>query len=105
MLSTLSGAFSWRAPDLQWPVTTQVGPGLEGVIAATTRVMWLDPSSGMLAYRGVPIEELADRRTFEEVTHLLVTGRGPEEDPEGLATFRRDLRASRQLRVILHICQ
>jgi citrate synthase len=59
--------------------------------------MWLDPSSGALTYRGVPIEELADRRDFEEVTHLLVTGRGPEEDSEGLAAFRRELRASREL--------
>ena len=96
-LPTLSGAFPWRSADLQWPVTTQVGPGLDGVVAATTRVMWLDPSSGMLAYRGVPIEELADRRDFEEVTHLLVTGLEPEEDREGLASFRDALRRSRDL--------
>jgi len=96
-LPTLSGAFPWRSPDLEWPVTTEVGPGLKGVVAAATRVMWLDPSSGVLAFRGVPIEELADRRDFEEVTHLLVTGRHPDQDPEGMETFRHDLRASRAL--------
>jgi citrate synthase len=101
-LPTLSGAFPWRSTDLQWPVTTQVGPGLAGVVAATTRVMWLDPSSGMLAYRGVPIEELANRRDFEEVTHLLVTGLEPEEDPDGLASFRTALRSSRDLPPTVH---
>ena len=70
-------------------MTTDVGPGLAGVVAAETRVMWLDPSSGQLAYRGVPVDELAGRSDFEEVAHLLITGKGPGDDPEGLADFRR----------------
>ncbi len=96
-LRTLSGAFDWRATRLKWPVTTDVGPGLAGVVAAETRVMWLDPSSGELAYRGVPIEALASPADFEAAAHLLITGRGPEEDPEGLADFRRQVRSSRLL--------
>jgi len=93
----LSGAFDWRAETIEWPVTTDVGPGLAGVVAAETRVMWLDPSSGQLAYRRGPIEALASPADFEETAHLLVTGRTPEEDPDGLADFRRKVRSSRRL--------
>jgi citrate synthase len=59
--------------------------------------MWLDPSSGQLAYRGVPVDSLAGRTDFEEVAHLLITGKGSGEDPKGLADFRRQVRSSRGL--------
>jgi citrate synthase len=78
-------------------VTSQVAAGLEGVIATTTRVMWLDPSSGTLAYRGVPIEELAGSRSFEEVAHLLITGTSFDGDLDGYAGFANRLRTSRHL--------
>jgi len=93
----LSGAFDWRAAGLKWPVTTDVGPGLAGVVAAETQVMWLDPSSGELAYRGVPIEVLASSPDFEATAHLLITGLSPKEDSEGLADFRHQVRSSRSL--------
>ena len=96
-IPTLSGAFDWRRDSIEWPVETDVGPGLSGVIAAETRVMWLDPSSGQLAYRGIPIEQLAAHATFEEVAHLLITGRNRDEDPDGLEAFTRQLRSSRGL--------
>jgi citrate synthase len=96
-LDTLSPGFDWRARRVHWPVTSDVGPGLAGVVAAETRVMWLDPSSGQLAYRGVPVDSLAGRSDFEEVAHLLITGRTSDSDPEGLADFRRRLRSSRGL--------
>jgi citrate synthase len=96
VLRTLSHAFDWRTPPLDWPVTSDVGPGLRGVIAGETRVMWLDPSSGRLAYRGVPIESLADAPDFEEVSYLLITGSRPGgEDPDWQA-FRQSLRGSRR---------
>ena len=96
-LRTLSSGFDWRADHVDWPVTTDVNAGLAGVVAAETRVMWLDPASGELAYRGLPIEGLATGRDFEEVAHLLITGMGSDEDPEGLANFRRQVRSSRDL--------
>jgi citrate synthase len=89
----LSSAFDWRASKIDWPVTTDVGPGLAGVVAAETRVMWLDPSSGQLAYRGVPVDSLANQADFEEVAHLLISG----NDPEGVAEFRTQVRSSRTL--------
>jgi citrate synthase len=96
-LPTLSDAFDWRADRVEWPVTTDVGPGLSGVVAAATRVMWLDPSSGQLAYRGVPIDVLAAEPDFEATAHLLITGRTPDDDASGLAEFRRQVRSSRRL--------
>jgi len=96
-LRTLSSGFDWRAAKIDWPVTTDVGPGLAGVVAAETRVMWLDPSSGELAYRGVAVDSLAGRADFEEVAHLLIAGKGPGNDPRGLAEFRRQVRSSRAL--------
>ena len=97
-LRTLSSAFDWRADRLDWPVTTDVGPGFAGVVAAETRVMWLDPSSGQLAYRGVPIDDLATHADFEEVAYLLINGERPEaRTPKAWQKFRRQLRSSRAL--------
>ncbi|MCU0302765.1 MAG: citrate/2-methylcitrate synthase [Thermoanaerobaculales bacterium] len=96
-LDTLSASFAWRARDLEWPVTTEVGRGLSGVVAATTRVMWLDPASGTLSYRGVPVESVAGRWSFEQVAFLLISGRSPGDDGAGFEAFRERLRSSRRL--------
>lgn len=96
-LRTLRSGFDWRTESLAWPVTTDVGPGLAGVVAAETRVMWLDPSSGQLAYRGVPIESLATDHDFEEVAHLLIDGPEFGDGPDRLAEFREQVRSSRSL--------
>lgn len=95
--NTLSASFDWRAPEMAWPVSTDVGPGLAGVIATATRVMWLDPSSGSLAYRGEPVERLAGVRSFEEVAFLLISGRRPEDDQPAFLAFQKRLRSSREL--------
>jgi citrate synthase len=82
---------------VDWPVTTDVGPGLAGVVAAETRVMWLDPSSGQLAYRGVPIDSLATNHDFEEVAHLLIGGSEGNANAGDLTEFREQVRSSRSL--------
>lgn len=96
-LHTLSSSFDWRADHIDWPVTTDVGPGLAGVVALETRVMWLDPSSGQLAYRGVPIENLAANLDFEGVAFLLINGRQPKDAPSEYEVFRNGLRRSRTI--------
>jgi citrate synthase len=63
--------------------------GLEGVVAATTRLCDLDGANGRLAYQGYDIEDLARRSSFEEVTWLLWHGELPQ--PEDLSEFRRQL--------------
>jgi citrate synthase len=96
-IHTLSRSFDWRADSLDWPVTTEVGPGLAGVIATGTRVMWLDPSSGRLAYRGVPVESLAAAPDFERVAFLLITDAASDEDTQSWERFRHNLRSGRRL--------
>ena len=48
--------------------------GLEGVVAAETRLCDLDGANGRLAYRGYDIADLARQASFEEVVHLLLQG-------------------------------
>ena len=96
-IHTLGRAFDWSADRVDWPVTTDVGPGLTGVIAGATRVMWLDPSSGRLAYRGVAIEDLAGAPDFEETAFLLITGTPAGDELRRFERFRETLRSSRRL--------
>ena len=53
------------------PNTQEIHKGLSGVVADTTGISMVDPASNSLTYRGYPVEELAARRSFEEVAHLL----------------------------------
>jgi len=58
--------------------TTAHGPkGLEGVVATTSSICYIDGDQGVLAYRGIDIHELADHSTFEETCYLLWAGRLP----------------------------
>jgi citrate synthase len=56
---------------------SQLIRGLEGVVAAETRLCDLDGRNGRLAYGGYDIEDLARRASFEEVCHLLWHGELP----------------------------
>jgi len=51
--------------------------GLEGVIAAESALTYIDGQKGILAYVGIPIEELAEHSTFEETAFLLLHQRLP----------------------------
>jgi citrate synthase len=65
--------------------------GLEGVVAAETRMSFIDGAKGVLEYVGIPIGELAANSTFEETVFLLWNTRLPKADE--LKDFTRDLRA------------
>ena len=67
--------------------------GLEGVVATTSGVCWIDGDAGVLSYRGIDIHELAAKSTFEESTYLLWFGKLPT--PAELADFTKTLAASR----------
>ena len=60
--------------------TTNAPKGLEGVVATTSSICYIDGEQGVLAYRGIDIHELADHSTFEEVCYLLWFGRLPKAD-------------------------
>ena len=51
--------------------------GLEGVVATTSSICYIDGEQGVLAYRGIDIHELADHSTFEETCYLLWNGKLP----------------------------
>ena len=51
-----------------------VNSGLEGVVAATTRLSQVDGERGELIIAGYPVDELAAHATFEETTWLLWHG-------------------------------
>ncbi len=53
--------------------------GLEGVVATTSGICWIDGEAGVLSYRGIDIHELAAKSTFEECTYLLWFGRLPSK--------------------------
>jgi citrate synthase len=57
---------------------SQLIRGLEGVVAAETRLCDLDGANGRLAYGGYDIDDLARKATFEEVCHLLWHGELPK---------------------------
>src|SRR6266850_1671297 len=42
-----------------------------------SRITFIDGEQGILRYRGIPIEELAEKSTFIEVAHLLIVGKLP----------------------------
>ncbi|GAB6932899.1 citrate synthase [Calditerricola satsumensis] len=61
--------------------------GLEGVVACSSAISSI--IDGVLTYRGINIDELAERATFEEVVFLLWNGRLPKRDE--LETLKREL--------------
>ncbi len=69
--------------------------GLEGVVATTSSICYIDGEQGVLAYRGYDIHDLADHSTFEEVCYLLWFGRLPKQ--EELKQLKRRMAEERKL--------
>ncbi|MBZ0280259.1 MAG: citrate synthase/methylcitrate synthase [Anaerolineae bacterium] len=70
-------------------------PGLEGVVAAQTRLSSVDGAAGELIIAGFPLEAIADKATFEEMVYLLWNDTLP--DAAELAEFRAALAKRRVL--------
>ena len=69
--------------------------GLDGIVAASTRLSDVDGEAGRLTIAGYAVEDLAPNATFEEVVFLLLNGRLAE--PGEQRRFARDLAARRSL--------
>ncbi len=69
--------------------------GLEGIVATTSSICFIDGEAGVLSYRGIDIHELASRSTFEETTFLLWNGKLPTSTE--LTQFTLELAQARQL--------
>ena len=52
-------------------------PGYVNTGACTSAVTFIDGDLGILRYRGIPIDQLAEHSTFTEVSYLLIYGKLP----------------------------
>ena len=60
-------------------------PGFVNTAACSSEITYIDGDAGILRYRGYPIEQLAEKSTFLEVSYLLIYGHLPTA--EQLANF------------------
>lgn len=70
-------------------------PGLAGVIAAESSISSIDGQNGILRYRGIRIEDLAENSSFEEVAYLLLFNALPTADQ--LSAFDARLKEHRSI--------
>jgi citrate synthase len=70
-------------------------PGLEGVIAATTRISYLDVDHEQIVVRGYDLMELARQMRYPEVAYLVIYGRLPSSGE--LQAFTGALREGAEL--------
>ncbi|MBI1975893.1 MAG: citrate synthase [Candidatus Omnitrophica bacterium] len=75
--------------------TSETHKGLQGIVAGTTAISYIDGEGGKLFYRGFSIDELAQRSNFEEVIFLLFFGRLP--NVKEWASWQEDLSKERSL--------
>ena len=61
------------------PVTPAYSPGLEGVIAGTTKICTISPEIQSLTYRGYDIKDLMLNSSYEEAAYLLLFGELPTQ--------------------------
>ena len=69
--------------------------GLEGIVATTSSICWIDGDAGVLSYRGIDIHELASKSTFEETTYLLWNGKLPTKAE--LESFSKEMADARTM--------
>ena len=53
-------------------------PGFRSTASCRSSITYVDGEKGVLLYRGYPIEELAEKTTYEEVAYLLMYGELPD---------------------------
>lgn len=71
------------------------GAGLEGIVATSSEICYIDGNKGILSYYGYNIHTLAENATFEEVIYLLWNGRLPKRAE--LQQLKSSLLAEREL--------
>jgi citrate synthase len=71
------------------------GKGLAGVVVSNSTISAIDGQKGVLRYRGIAIDELADHSTYEETVYLLLFGELPTD--KQLDAFKARLAVNRKL--------
>ncbi|MFC6590918.1 citrate/2-methylcitrate synthase [Deinococcus lacus] len=72
---------------------TDIAKGLEGVLFTESKLTFINGSEGILTHLGIPIQEWAEKSTFEELSLALLDAELPTA--EELARFDAQLRANR----------
>ena len=55
-------------------------PGFANTGSCTSAITFMDGEKGILRYRGIPVEQLAEHSTFKETAYLLINGRLPTQN-------------------------
>lgn len=83
-LPLVSGSEGERAIDIS-SLRSRTGlvtidPGYVNTACCESSITYMDGEKGVLRYRGIPIEQLAERSTFRETAYLLINGELPTRD-------------------------
>lgn len=54
-------------------------PGFANTGSCTSSITYMDGEKGVLRYRGIPVEQLAEKSTFIETAYLLINGKLPKQ--------------------------
>src|SRR3954464_6392116 len=71
------------------------GAGLEGVVATSSSICFINGDEGVLSYYGYNIHTLAEHASFEETIYLLWNGKLPNQSE--LGQLKSSLVAEREL--------
>jgi citrate synthase len=82
-LPVLTGSENEKAIDIS-KLRSQTGhitmdPGYGNTGSCQSKITFLDGEKGILRYRGIPIEQLADKASFVEVAYLIIFGKLPDQ--------------------------
>ncbi|MFP4194511.1 MAG: citrate synthase [Desulfobacterales bacterium] len=80
-LPVIEGAEGEKAVDIR-RLRAETGyitfdPGFANTGSCKSTITYMDGEKGILRYRGIPIEELAEHSSFVETSHLLINGKLP----------------------------
>jgi citrate synthase len=73
---------------------TEIAKGLEGVLFTESKLTFINGTEGILTHLGIPIQEWAEKSTFEELSFALLHAKLPSAAE--LAKFDAQLRANRE---------
>ncbi len=76
--------------------TCDYRPGLEGIPATQSSISFVDGQSGILEYRGIKIEDIAQKSSFLETAYLLIWGGLPTQ--QQLEDFEHEVQYHRRLK-------
>ncbi|HNY49630.1 MAG TPA: citrate synthase [Smithella sp.] len=62
--------------------------GFQNTGSCTSAITYIDGDKGILRYRGIPIEELAEKASFSEVAYLLIYGNLPSREQQNIFSQR-----------------